>query len=463
MTLTRSNPQQFRFLFICIITALTAWMASSHASAEQQPVVPAGSPMSDTIYYQFAIYYLPVAKNDPLKVLKKHIASKDNRFKLVAKLPDSTQQILLQAHLEKNVQKNYAPLDTGSLKYFGRGLSKEQADSYQKSREVLILNFAYPKKYAWKGLRAANQLLENLAKETNGLLWDEMTREIFTVAAWHDTRMQNWDKGIANISNHTTIHAYKNGDFIRAISLGMSKFGLPDVVVENFVWSSNRNVGHIINMFCQLMAEGANFDRAGEYDLNIKSIQHPAVRDPQLKSLLSNATAIARLSLRQGVNQQGDPDNRLIEIQFDRYPGNDAHTQLDAMLTSLFGAEDQVIYIQHTAALEAASADAKSRLPELRTLFNKGLAPGEYIQIKAPFATPGGGQEWMWVEVNKWQGDEIEGLLKNEPHDIPDLHGGQLVKVRQQDVFDYYRRHPDGREEGNRTSEIIQKMQQQSK
>jgi hypothetical protein len=50
-------------------------------------------------------------------------------------------------------------------------------------------------------------------------------------------------------------------------------------------------------------------------------------------------------------------------------------------------------------------------------------------------------------------------LLRNEPFDIPELHSGQLVDVDPSEVFDYLRRSPDGREEGNTTSEIIERMQ----
>lgn len=66
----------------------------------------------------------------------------------------------------------------------------------------------------------------------------------------------------------------------------------------------------------------------------------------------------------------------------------------------------------------------------------------------------------MWVEITVWQGNTIKGLLKNEPYRIPSLHGGQIVQVKQEDVFDYMRSYPDGRIEGNQTGTIIQKLQQ---
>ena len=94
----------------------------------------------------------------------------------------------------------------------------------------------------------------------------------------------------------------------------------------------------------------------------------------------------------------------------------------------------------------------------LRKQFAEGLEPGEYILVKAPFKTPEGGNEWMWIEVTEWSGNNIRGVLNNEPFYVPSLHSGQIVEIRQEDVFDYIRRHPDGTQEGNETGEIIKKM-----
>lgn len=201
-------------------------------------------------------------------------------------------------------------------------------------------------------------------------------------------------------------------------------------------------------------------DRLGEYDLDIRKIQNREVRDPQVNSLKENATAIALLALKKGKWEEGYPANRLIEIAFDRYPGRDVHAKQQELLSSLFGWKDTATPVKHNEELLSASQRAKAKLPVLRKEFAEGLAPGEFIQIKAPFKTPDGGQEWMWVEVTAWEGDDTKGLLKNEPFNIPSLHGGQVVKVKQGDVFDYIRRFPDGKEEGNETGAIIQKMQQ---
>jgi uncharacterized protein YegJ (DUF2314 family) len=99
-------------------------------------------------------------------------------------------------------------------------------------------------------------------------------------------------------------------------------------------------------------------------------------------------------------------------------------------------------------------------LPALREAFRKGLAPGEFIQLKAPFPTDDGGTEWMWVEVLAWEGDRIRGLLKNEPRQVARLQAGQEVTISQKDVFDYWRIDAQGKASGNETGPLIDARQE---
>jgi uncharacterized protein YegJ (DUF2314 family) len=421
--------------------------------------VPSGSPMANSIRFEFAIFFLPSSAKDPMQVLRERIPSIPNAPTVVGRLPATPSNSQVSVHLENNVKENYTPPDLAMLKYFGRGLSREQAQALQESHQALTLVFAHPKANVWTALRAANELAETVAAQTGGLIWDAETREVFTPAEWRVRRLDTWNAGMPNVAKQTVIHAYRDKEFVRAITLGMAKMGLPDVVVNDFPWSMNPQVGNLINDFCQAMAEGASFSPGGEYDLHIKAIRHPSVRDPQLASIKGNATAVAKLALAWGTPEDGDPENRLILITADRYPGPDPHAKQESMVSSVFGAEDSVARIKHNDELREASKQARSHLPALKREFAKGLPPGEFILVKAPFQTPKGGTEWMWVEIGSWNKSIIRGLLQNDPFDIPTLHAGQSVEVDEEKVFDYIRRRANGTSEGNETSKIILQIQ----
>lgn len=161
-----------------------------------------------------------------------------------------------------------------------------------------------------------------------------------------------------------------------------AKFGLPDVVVSDFSWCSNRSVGNLINLFAQAMVEGAVITTPGVYDLDLRSVKNANVRQGQLATLKPNATAIAKLSLVKGTWEDGDPRNRLVEIRFDRYRGPDHYARQEAMLGGLFGFEDSVQRVRHTNELLEASKAANAKLPGLRRSLQTRLAaarvhPGE--------------------------------------------------------------------------------------
>jgi uncharacterized protein YegJ (DUF2314 family) len=422
--------------------------------------------MSNDITFQFAIYYLPVPSNDANATLDVLLLDEFRGVQRVAELKSGAEGVCVASQLLTNVQESYSPPSADSLKYFGRGLSQEQALALQNSQQALMLNFGYSKKHVWDGMRSALQLTGALARQTGGILWDEATREAFIPDSWETNRITTWDADVPDISKHTVMHAYRKEEegFVRAITLGMAKFGLPDVVIEDFSLSENRNIGHLINLFGQAVAEGATITRAGEFDLNIRTIKNYRVRDPQISSLKSNATAKAFLSLKEGRWEKGDPQNRLIEITFDRYSESDLHARQEKLLSTMFGWEDRVTGVRHNdEELQAASQRARGKLLALRLHFNKNMKPGEYILVKAPFPVPNGGNEYMWVEVSSWNGNKIEGLLRNEPVNIPTLHGGQMVQVSEAKIFDYIHTLPDGSQEGNETGKLIESQEQRMK
>jgi len=294
--------------------------------------------------------------------------------------------------MQKNVQREYPPPDMQSLQYNGHGISQEQSRALQKTDEALILEFTHPKQHAWAALHTATALVEEIARKTGGLVWDQETSEIFSPDAWHKKRLASWPTDVPDVSTRTLIHSYNKGEYVRAVTLGMSKLGLPDVVFEEFPWSSDDQVGNLINIFGQSMAEGEVFRKEGRFKLDLRAIKNATVRDRQVNSLKPNGTGVACIALKQGKWEKGDPENRLVQLTSDAYPGNDVHSKQDEMLSSFFGWKDSVAAVHHNQELLDASDNAKAKPPELHKAFIAGLDPGEFLEVKAPFRTEDGGE-----------------------------------------------------------------------
>jgi uncharacterized protein YegJ (DUF2314 family) len=231
------------------------------------------------------------------------------------------------------------------------------------------------------------------------------------------------------------------------------------VVVENAGWSSSTEIGNLINLVSQALAEGQPLTKSGDFKLVLQQIRNVSERDEILKSLKPNATKVGCLTFVRGKWEDGDPHNTLIQLTFDKYPGNDSHSKQESLVSSFFGWEDHVAHINNDDELLTASARAKQQFPALHKAFVAGFQPGEYLEVKAPFKTESGGNEWMWVEVTSWRGNQIGGLLDNEPENVPGLRSGQHVEIRQEEIFDYLHTFSDKRTEGNTTGAIIQRMQ----
>ena len=103
-----------------------------------------------------------------------------------------------------------------------------------------------------------------------------------------------------------------------------------------------------------------------------------------------------------------------------------------------------------------ASRRARDRLrAELKPRFIAGLSPGERLMVKAPFTTPAGGREWMWIRVARWQGPRIHGVLDNDPVHMRDLKAGAHVDVLEDEILDYLLFRSDGTSEGNETAVLM--------
>jgi len=401
------------------------------------------------IMYRTIVYFYPSSDVINEKTLEKY-KREIERLNISTKNTDKTS---ISMQLVSDAQ---AP-DTEYLSYYGRGITKKQAEDLQGTKLALVIDSSYSMDMKVNGLKLSNQIAYDIAKSFDGALWDNETRELFDPVAWENKRLSAWEHDTPIIDKHIVIHAYKNNEYVRAITLGMAKFGMPDIVVNDFSWSLNRPIESLIVLASQSIVEGSRLSKNSSIEINIDSLAETNYKKALKSSLIDNANSEVDVLIGDAQWEEGDPDNYLIEILFDNVSGESLQVRQEVLLSSIFGWEDQVSYVKHNQLIEEASTRAKSKLNGLKADFNLGLEPGEFIQVKAPFTTPDDGVEWMWVEVMEWKGEKIKGLLKNQPKHIAELKGGSVVTVQENEIFDYFRTYPDGRSEGNETGELILK------
>ena len=418
---------------------------------------PAGSLYSERVTYEFAVYYAPRPRHDPRRTLDALLAAEFKGLARRAELGEAGPWPALSVR-EPRVSE-YAPPSVDSLSSFGRGLGPKQIEAVQGAERVVVLRFGAEGDTRLPALREAGHLVGALAKRTSGLVWDEETRELFSPEAWEERRVRDFATGVPHVPAHTVIHQYANGELNRAITLGMGKFGLPDVVANDFPRSYARSIGNLINLVCQTLAEKGRLEKAGRLTVDLETLGDPELRETLKASLEAEAQGKAELAVAVGTSEEGDPQNRLLELTFEESPGASGPERQSALLDRIFGSTDSITHTTHDDELLAASARAKAQLPSLKRHFAKGLSPRERLLVKGPFKTRDGGNEWMWVEVTRWTDRTIGGILQNEPFEVDGLRAGASVEVAEDDVFDYLHAQADGSQKGNETGEVIQRRE----
>ncbi len=417
--------------------------------------VRAGSVLAKGFAFELAVYHLPRPKTDPDEVLARSL-----RGRPIALRPKPVEGPPAQPVMwvVKPALSDYPPPAGEMLESVGEGLTDVQKRALGGSQSVTVLAFAGPGQSAAASYRHALALASDLAAATGGLVWDQETRQIFSREAWAG-RLDSWHEELPEVTKHVVIQVYRDGDLFRMITAGMGKLALPDVVV-NQVASSNQNVfGSIINLACQTLSEHPALARDGELTLAFDDLKHPGARGRASENILKDAKRRATVQLAVAEPQEGDPDNALVEIVF---PGaaDELHVRQIALGDQLYGSKDEIAYVEHDDAILAASRRAKAALMKHKPRFlKKELPVGERLLVKAPFRTPGGGNEWMWVEVVRWKGRTIRGILDNDPYEVTTLKAGSKVEVKEGSLFDYLLFKPDGTQEGNETGRLMQRQQ----
>jgi uncharacterized protein YegJ (DUF2314 family) len=439
-------------------TTKSKWQQDKSVEQQKkQPAIAAGSLVAKRTAYEMAVYHPGQPEEDPVVTAKKLIKTKNLQLNYVPKFDDQSK---LPAVTIKLVDiKEYRVPPPEMLPYISRGLDESDKKRLLAAKQATILRFFGTGKDARQTLRQAYQLVGEFARASKGLAWDEETRLCYTPQGWQSMLLDNWDKPAFLVLRHIFIHAYQEGDLIRAISLGMAKFGLPDIVIEDIPRSYSSSMGDLINLVAQVLYINPNISRTGKLDISGQTLDQVlnigAQPNDQPKPKPSNDVS---LDLVQGIRDKGDPDNRLIEIIF---PGKQESLfeRQSSLLDQIFGTDrDAVTHVEHDAELETAKKAArKILLGKLKQKFIKGLAPGERLLVKAPFTTPDQGVEWMWLEAVKWQDKKVYGILMNDPHYIPNLKSGARVEAADKDLFDYILIGPDGSRQGNETGKIMQR------
>lgn len=360
--------------------------------------------------------------------------------------------------------RDYPVPDDDDFKYSARGMESGDMKAVQATKLASIVVLVAPTDGIFKRVRAFNGLALDYAERTKAFIWDSATRECFHRNAWKKKRIEQWGSGeLPELRSQITIHAYKRGDesgHLRAITLGMEKFGLPDVAIEHLVSSDQKSAASLINVFCQTIAMSPRVEDPANFPISLDGLEPASARGSYREDLFENASGKAVLAIMNGTPDDGDPNNSQVALDFRHGDGSTDDERRAAVLGRFWGFKESLVSVRHDAEIAAASEEAKRKLYGLKETFRAGLPPGSRLMVKAPFPRDDEGNEWMWIEVLRWEdNDDLGGVLQNDPFYIKGLKQGAKTSVKARAIFDYILYHSDGTMEGNQTGILMEKQE----
>jgi uncharacterized protein YegJ (DUF2314 family) len=335
-------------------------------------------------------------------------------------------------------------------------MDPEDVDLLAKADRDVYLYFFGPDADIRKQ-EAISKLISSVTRNKKAVIYDVASRQAFNPKTWREVRVAGFQKDPIQITDHIILHAYRDGEFCRIVSLGMAKLGLPELSISNVTCSDQASFGTILNGIAQTLLENPVMYSDTSILFDVSQIKNENIRSSFLPAG-EGATGKAKIKFKENYHE-GDNPHFQLELSFvDKDFATQQEEQL-ALAKDLLGIlPDHISSTEHDEELLAASEHARERLPELKQMFSAGADFTGTILVKVPFAEDeSGSNEWMWVEVTKWTDQEMEGILQNEPKYVGGLHVGSEVKFRETDIFDYILYKADGSMEGNETSEILER------
>ena len=185
-------------------------------------------------------------------------------------------------------------------------LSEQETKALQETNQAIQIVFYGTRDHISEKQSKINKLVLEITDKKKVFIVDLSTLEVFNISMWKQNRVDPFNEEPLNISSQVTIHTYREKEFCRAVTLGMNKFGLPEISVRNFPCSDQNSYGNLINTTIQTLFENPSINADSTLTVDLRTIKNTALREFLLSTCKQNASQIVKLQLRQVDREEGD-------------------------------------------------------------------------------------------------------------------------------------------------------------
>ena len=353
----------------------------------------------------------------------------------------------------------FAVPDQPFIDAYGQGV--DRTEELFESQAVILVWFSSPRQHALTTWTTAHMAFANAAKSANGWVEDLDTQTLYGQATWAAKQpggpLTDWFV----VENSEASAAGE----VRMVTRGLRRFGGRELVMVHVPTDSAGDAARVLNAVASSLhgaADSGMLEQAaddgcawsievntGEARGNACLADTPAIAgdpEPPLVAVLFKGQIFSDASLG------GPPEAQVAGAASVASPaptGTPAPAGIEVPAARLPPADPP-------RSLAEAQDAMRSRLSSaVRAALGAGLASGEAIAVSVPFPASDGGREYLWVDLQRWDGSVLGGVVITQPSKARSVSKGQTVTFDQAEVFDYVWKHADGTREGNTTAPFL--------
>jgi hypothetical protein len=434
-----------------VLAALVAALGPGGAPVpvKRAPGDPAGTValvehLQDKTLFTADLFCATRAGTPTREEVAKVVAKRFPRLRLVDG-PPVPHQASLMVHASTVIES--PPPSAEMIRYISIDLTERETRALSSAKGVVSLALSDDTGSPARAVAEMSDLLADLAKPRACFILDTSTRLAYSSRGWQQ-RIARMDRKTPSPPSQINKHIYQKGDLFRIVTLGMEKFGLPDIAIDRFPSAFGTRMGELCDRIAEGMARG-RVRPGGWLTVEPDADGGASAKKPEVR-------------LQVVAPEEGDADNRLVTVDFSTAPGSSLQERQNALLTAVVGAGGDEVRgaTADDPELLAASTRAKKRLPGVAARFKKGLPFPQRLHVKVRFQMPAGGAEYMWIEVTGWRPDAINGVLINDANDPDGPRAGKRVTLKPAEVYDYVILGDGEILEGAETEKILEKREQ---
>jgi uncharacterized protein YegJ (DUF2314 family) len=340
------------------------------------------------------------------------------------------------------------------LQYFGRGFDQARADRLMSSKHSISIMGIGPFDSSHVLLKKITICVDDIARKYDAFVHDVADSLTFTSQSFTKSRASEIIQGRLS-SSQFGIRAYRVENGIRSVSMGLEKFGQPNLTIENFSEHHMEYIDKLFGMVLQHVIESNNKVIPGSISLNVSDISNTTFKKRILSSILENGKGKAKLELKKAHPLEGDPLD-LLAISFKNPPGEALWNEQANLLRLVFGKDRDISSVPGSVMLDNEIIKAKA---QVKDILDKGLTlekGGSRLLIATVLEET---NEVIWVEVTEWQGLKGMGILLSNPNNVDGLSSGMKYEFNFDSIMDFKLYGSDGKilEQGG-VDELVRKI-----